>query len=972
MNSIKEEQSLFDNYCSYFCIEEKAESAPREKILVNVDILSSYIEHSTRSLFVSGKIITALEISEMYFSDEKGLINTASLRKEDQTTYGFTFITTILNESDTFLSVCELKTEQGRYYHTLKIILNDIKRSNESLAVFDTISDIVDVSSKSEVIVNDLAYTIPKVALKKLKQEYSQNAVIDFDLLELHNIPLAEVISSNAEVTPENINYIFKKIRSARSVKKGKSRHPKVRNHLIEKSRENQKIAFVTTECEYITPKSPWGVYVYEMAKRYAEYSIVSIYVIPSKEMHSQIYDNVAYYREYFTKNNITLQVPDLEKEFDLFYVKEDQKRSYYVYNLLKKINVDHVLIEGTLGIAYYTLLSKALGDEFEYTNIHVFFNDLRAEKVTQISSELFLDDILETVYMEKATLQMAPYVYTLNKKVFSALQYYSNIFTEVRHLKPIISNAHRFENIEITDDESYTLLVSSQNGMNCNFHSILINPETSVDELLRIIKSHQGKIVLDISLPHFDYIVTLLKGRRDISYVSISKSGDLEKCIIKENVSRELNIFTEYDSDCASCEDLSKVLGNDQRILVSICIPTRNRIHYLRCALESLRASTYKNIEIIIVDDGSDDLHYKVALRDIAETYNDYPLFVIEQDRNYPGFARNVALAFSRGKYVFFLDDDNEVFPSTIETLVQTAERCDLDFLSCSLEYKKDDLDKKTIKPFLGADLDNGIFKNNFGDTFSLAKRRSVLQLGGFDTTRNASHEDWELFTRAVLRGFTFSTHPCPLGLYTSNQASYNHTSSKFHSKKQVLQPYLLFAQSEDRKDIPCLRKLVDILSLTDVLVHSTRDSCKEKFEEALDSLLLLYHEEVSRYLTAGGDTKIISLAHGAAISSKCSDPHVLIPPCNTDGYSHIYVRILLTTECNDYAQLFYLSKNSMHYDEKQKYTAPIQKGLNEIYFELSNISELILPLRLDPGFSSHTYTIQSIELRGVKDDRE
>jgi glycosyltransferase involved in cell wall biosynthesis len=88
---------------------------------------------------------------------------------------------------------------------------------------------------------------------------------------------------------------------------------------------------------------------------------------------------------------------------------------------------------------------------------------------------------------------------------------------------------------------------------------------------------------------------------------------------------------------------------------LVSVIMPTRNRAHLIDHAIRSVRAQSYRNWELIIVDDGSDDDTLKVVNR-----YGDRRIRVIRLDHRGPAAARNAALERVRGAYIVYCDDDN------------------------------------------------------------------------------------------------------------------------------------------------------------------------------------------------------------------------------------------------------------------------------------------------------------------------
>jgi len=100
---------------------------------------------------------------------------------------------------------------------------------------------------------------------------------------------------------------------------------------------------------------------------------------------------------------------------------------------------------------------------------------------------------------------------------------------------------------------------------------------------------------------------------------------------------------------------------------LVSVNLTTYNRAHLLHRAIKSVLNQAYKNLEIIIVDDGSDDNTYEV-LENLGK--NDNRINYIKHAKNRGNAAaRNTALKNSSGEYIAFMDDDDEwIDPHKIE----------------------------------------------------------------------------------------------------------------------------------------------------------------------------------------------------------------------------------------------------------------------------------------------------------------
>lgn len=113
---------------------------------------------------------------------------------------------------------------------------------------------------------------------------------------------------------------------------------------------------------------------------------------------------------------------------------------------------------------------------------------------------------------------------------------------------------------------------------------------------------------------------------------------------------------------------DLEKLPASAQKT-VSICIPTYNRKEYLRETLDSILAQTYKDYEIVIVDDGSTDGTDEM-IKDLG-----FPVTYYWQPNSGDAAARNKLIELARGRYISFIDSDDLLLPDAIERMVQIME---------------------------------------------------------------------------------------------------------------------------------------------------------------------------------------------------------------------------------------------------------------------------------------------------------
>ena len=102
----------------------------------------------------------------------------------------------------------------------------------------------------------------------------------------------------------------------------------------------------------------------------------------------------------------------------------------------------------------------------------------------------------------------------------------------------------------------------------------------------------------------------------------------------------------------------------------VSVVIPTYNRARYVTKAIESVLAQSYTNREIIVVDDGSTDDTQAVLL-----PYADR-IRTIHQTNSGPGAARNAGIQAARGRWIAFLDSDDEWSPRKLAGQMADLER--------------------------------------------------------------------------------------------------------------------------------------------------------------------------------------------------------------------------------------------------------------------------------------------------------
>lgn len=131
-----------------------------------------------------------------------------------------------------------------------------------------------------------------------------------------------------------------------------------------------------------------------------------------------------------------------------------------------------------------------------------------------------------------------------------------------------------------------------------------------------------------------------------------------------------------------------------NEKPVVSVIIPVYNVQDYVEKCLNSVMNQTLKNIEIIVVDDGSTDRSPSI-IDEIAKT--DERIRVIHSENGGVSAARNKGLDIARGRYIGFVDSDDYIEPDMYEKMVAVAENNNCDIVQCA--FFSGDIDPNNIE---------------------------------------------------------------------------------------------------------------------------------------------------------------------------------------------------------------------------------------------------------------------------------
>ncbi|MBD8013366.1 glycosyltransferase family 2 protein [Planococcus wigleyi] len=192
---------------------------------------------------------------------------------------------------------------------------------------------------------------------------------------------------------------------------------------------------------------------------------------------------------------------------------------------------------------------------------------------------------------------------------------------------------------------------------------------------------------------------------------------------------------------------------------LVSVIIPTYNRPITLKRTIESVLKQTYKNIEIIVVDDNDPNWKSRLETQDIMFKFQEHQnISYVQHTSNKNGSAaRNTGFKCSKGEYIMFLDDDDEFLPEKVYAQLTHMEKLDS---SWGVSYTNYIRKRNNNIVVYGAEYREGnmlkdeLMRNFFIHAGSnLMIRRSVVQdVNGFDESFSRN-QDIEFLSRILMK---------------------------------------------------------------------------------------------------------------------------------------------------------------------------------------------------------------------------
>ncbi len=187
---------------------------------------------------------------------------------------------------------------------------------------------------------------------------------------------------------------------------------------------------------------------------------------------------------------------------------------------------------------------------------------------------------------------------------------------------------------------------------------------------------------------------------------------------------------------------------------IISVIIPVYNSEKFIKETIESVLNQTYKDFEIIIIDDGSSDN----SLKCVESFMKGTDIKVMKQNNSGPSSARNLGIKSALGKYRAFLDSDDIMMPDRLELQVRALEEdrniglvyTDLmTFNESGIVYNSK---KRYITPHSGSVL-NRLLVENFITTSTVMVRKECLDNVGYFDEKLKHSEDYKMWLKIAMK---------------------------------------------------------------------------------------------------------------------------------------------------------------------------------------------------------------------------
>ena len=296
---------------------------------------------------------------------------------------------------------------------------------------------------------------------------------------------------------------------------------------------------------------------------------------------------------------------------------------------------------------------------------------------------------------------------------------------------------------------------------------------------------------------------------------------------------------------------------------LISIVIPAYNSENYIEECLKSVSGQTYKELEIIVVDNNSSD-----RTAEIIKTFSrsdervKYVFCPVSGVSN----ARNAGIKVSGGEYVFFLDSDDSLAYNAMEIMYNAAKNNNLDIVACNILYSseksKHPMEKTAKSEMAKGDEISGLFSDMLPSyvwymVFKLFKRSILSENGILFSDKLAVGEDLDFVIKVMDKSKAISFIDTPLYIYNISGDGLNlkYHENLYELKSTLFETVKAYLLKNER---PLDNLYINLVNDVFALAVNEQKSGKPDFNRLLDCELTKELLKSDAYKSLGLSKKV------------------------------------------------------------------------------------------------------------------
>lgn len=292
----------------------------------------------------------------------------------------------------------------------------------------------------------------------------------------------------------------------------------------------------------------------------------------------------------------------------------------------------------------------------------------------------------------------------------------------------------------------------------------------------------------------------------------------------------------------------------------ISIIIPVYNTSLYLKRCLDSVKKQSYKNIQIIVVNDGSTDESQSI-LQNYKKANMELDLTLLQKDNEGLSSARNYGMDFVKGEYVFFLDSDDYLLQDAIENLMEKSQYNDIiigNFTYLYADGNEKNIDFSECKDLNGSILSDRQFYDLFyGSRYAISACNKLYDYEFIRKSNVEFQKNSEIYAEDLLFNLKqFSRLPRVAIVHKSTYVYCQNDDSITHAYKKdlalrfsnLINDYACYNENDHRAILYTLANAINTIVAQESNFKESKRELKV-LKSKLNKKIVYYFKEINQY---------------------------------------------------------------------------------------------------------------------------